>query len=133
MPDTTRDFAERLMAAFQTGGVDALAEFYADDYVNRTPFPGAPTTLEGHAAFVMAAAPHLDFLSTETVEIVADGDSLSILSKNRFRAKKTGEEFDAFGFAVVRLRDCKIVENWGGYDPVGVYKMQEAGVEIPSG
>ena len=132
MTDTnTRELAKQLMEAFNSGGPAALTEFYHPDYVNQTPFPGAPTTFEGHAAFVMAAAPHLEFLSTETIEIVPSDNSLSILSRSRYRAKASGEEFDAFGFAVVRLKDGKIIENWGGYDPVGMAKMNAAGVVIP--
>ncbi|MEL6509912.1 MAG: nuclear transport factor 2 family protein [Pseudomonadota bacterium] len=127
----TREFAEKLMDAFKSGGVSALTDFYHADYVNQTPFPGAPTTLEGHVAFVTAAAPHLEFVSTETVEIVPGEDTLSILSKSRFRVKESGEDFEAFGFAVVRLKEGKIIENWGGYDPVGFAKMHDAGVVIP--
>ncbi|MEM1048030.1 MAG: nuclear transport factor 2 family protein [Pseudomonadota bacterium] len=126
------ELVERLLAAFSHGGLEALAGFYSPDYVNRTPFPGAPTTLDGHAAFEEWARPHLEFVAMEPVEIVAGDNNATVLSRTRFRSRKTGEEFEAFGFAVLRIEDGLIVENWGGYDPVSVLRMQKAGVELPS-
>ena len=130
-PDNVREFVNRLLAAFAAGGIESLAEFYSPDYVNHTPFPGATNDLAGHAAFISAAAPHLEFLSNEPLEIVADEDKASVLTKSQFRARRTGEEFEAFGFSVVRFGNGKIIENWGGYDPIAVSRMMAAGVVIP--
>jgi len=108
-----------------------IEEFYSDNYVNHTPYPGAPSTFAGHAAFLEAAAPHLEFLSNEFIDVVAGDQNACVLSKSTFRQRKTGETFEAFGFAVLRIENGKISENWGGYDPVSVFKMYEAGVRMP--
>jgi ketosteroid isomerase-like protein len=127
----TRETIEALLRAFEEGGLEQLAGFYAPNYANRTPFPGAPSTLAGHAAFEQWAARHLEFLGSEPVHVIADETRAAVLSRNRLRARATGEEFDAFGFAVVCLEDGKVVENWGGYDPVAVLRMQRAGMTLP--
>lgn len=127
----TRETIEGLLRAFEKGGLEQLADFYAPDYVNRTSLPGAPTTLDGHAAFEQWAARHLEFLGSETVHVITEGTRAAVLSRNRLRARATGEEFDAWGFAVVRVEDGKVVENWGGYDPVAVLHMQRAGMTLP--
>jgi ketosteroid isomerase-like protein len=55
-----------------------------------------------------------------------------VLSRNPLRERETGEEFEARGFAVIRAEDGKIVENYGGYDPISVLRMQRAGMTLPS-
>ena len=129
---STQEVVENLLAAFQVGDLSTIAKFYAPDYVNRTPFPGAPSTLAGHAAFLDWAKPHLEFLEMEPVQVVSGDGNAAVLSRSRFRVRKTGEEFDAFGFAVLRVEDGLIVENWGGYDPIAVLRMREAGLELPN-
>ncbi|MEM8987646.1 MAG: nuclear transport factor 2 family protein [Pseudomonadota bacterium] len=129
-PEETGNVVEKFLEAFKIGDLQAITDFYAPDYVNNTPFPGAPATYEGHAAFFKAAAPFLEFLSSETVDVVVGADSAAILSKGRYKVRESGEEFEAFGFAVVKFKDGKIVENWGGYDPVATFKMFEAGVKM---
>ena len=129
--ESTCHLVGRLLAAFQAGGIAGIAEFYAPDYVNRTPFPGAPPTLAGHNAYEDCIARHLEMVTVETVQIVAGEDSAAVLTRTRFRVRSTGQEFDGFGFAVLRIDNGLIVENWGGYDPVAVFRMQQAGVELP--
>jgi len=130
-PEETRETVTRLLSAFDEGGIEALAAHYADDYVNHTPFPGASNDLAGHAAFLTAAAPHLEFLGSETLDIVADAGKAAVLSKSRFRVRASGEEFEATAFSIVRLCDGEVIENWGGYDPIAVARMIEAGVVLP--
>ena len=130
--EATHDLIGRLLAAFQTGGLGAIAEFYSPDYVNRTPFPGAPDTLAGHAAYQDCIAPHLEMVAVEPVQIVAGEGTATVLTSTRFRIRASGDEFDAFGFAVLRIENGLIVENWGGYDPVAVFRMHEAGVRLPA-
>ena len=129
--ESTYTLVGRLLAAFQAGGTEAIARFYSPDYVNRTPFPGAPTTLAGHAAYQDCIARHLEIVTMAPEQIVAGDNSAAVLTRMRFRVRGTGQEFDAFGFAVVRIENGLIVENWGGYDPVAVFRMRQAGVELP--
>ncbi|MEL6666488.1 MAG: nuclear transport factor 2 family protein [Pseudomonadota bacterium] len=128
--NNTKTVVDGLLAAFKMGDMSTIAEYYAPEYVNRTAFPGASEGFDGHAAFFMAAAPYLDFLSNETVDVIVSGESASILSKTRYRIKETSEEFEVFGFAMIKVKDGLIVENWGGYDPIGAFKMFEAGVNM---
>ncbi len=128
--EETKDVVGRFLAAFKVGDMEAVAAFYAPDYVNHTPYPGAPSTFKGHAAFMMAAAPFLEFISNETVEVVIGAGNASILSKSRYRVRETGKEFDAFGLATFKLKDGLIIENWGGYDPVGAFNMFKSGIKM---
>ena len=128
--EETQAFVDKFMASFDVGDMNAIASFYASDYVNRTPYPGAADDFAGHNAFVTAASPFLEFVSSDTIETIVGEGTATILSSNRFRIRESGEEFDAFGYAVIKLRDGLIVENWGGYDVVAAFKMFNAGVSV---
>jgi steroid delta-isomerase-like uncharacterized protein len=113
--------------------IDAIDNWFADDFVDHVEIPGMPPGIEGvkarHAA-LFGAMPDIHI----TVEdVIAEGDTtaarFTITGTNSgefFGIPPTGKAVTVTGMDFMRFRDAKIIEHWGEMDMLGL--MQQLGI-----
>lgn len=112
----TRRFIEQVLS---TGDLDRLGEFMSPEYVEHSPPPGAPPTIEGVTiAFQKYRAAFPDFKYTIEA-LVAEDDLVTArltaagtMEGEWLGLAPTGKHASWSEIHVVRLRDGKFVEHW---------------------
>jgi len=123
---------------WNTGDISVIDEIVAEDYVDHSPAPGAPTGREGIKAGVSgfrAAFPDAHFAITD---MIAEGDKVVVpqtftgTHQGEFHgAPATGNQVTFKGIFIYRIKDGKIVERWAGYDTLSF--MIQLGAVPPPG
>jgi steroid delta-isomerase-like uncharacterized protein len=126
--DQNRETQRALVETVQNRGeIERAGEFIADDFVNRTPFPGVPPTLEGAQQIfrmIRGAFPDHD---AEVVHMVADGDLVATYKtftgthEGEFLGvPPTGRRATIRVMDFVRYSDGKVAEHWNIVDVFGL-------------
>ncbi len=112
-------------------------ELVADDYVGH--FPPNPTLHgpEGLKRFNAQAVTAFPDAHAAIEDLVAEGDEVVVRwmlrgtheGELRGGIPATGRRVQVSGITISRLKDAKVVENWGNYDLLGM--LQQLGV-IPA-
>ena len=105
----------------ERGDERAFRELMADDFVNRTAPPGAPTNADGMLYFLRAVLrPALADLRVEIHDQIAEGDRVTtrktIYGTHRgelLGVSPTQKQVAIDVIDIVRLRDGKYAEHWG--------------------
>jgi steroid delta-isomerase-like uncharacterized protein len=125
-----------IMAIWKAHDLDAIDEYYAEDYVNHSAPPGSVPGLEGEKA---SARTMFNAFSDAEITIdnqIAEGD----LVVTRWSAENThsgefmgipptGKRLSLTGIAIDRIANGKIVESWSEWSMMGL--MQQLGA-VPS-
>lgn len=109
-------------------------ELVADDYVGH--FPPNPTLYgqEGLKQFNAQAATALPDVHTSIEDLIAEGDMVVVRwtlrgtheGELRGGIPATGRQVEVSGITISRIRNGRVVENWGNYDMLGM--LQQLGV-----
>jgi steroid delta-isomerase-like uncharacterized protein len=118
---TAREIATKLyVEMFDTGDVSAVDRFYAADFIDHNPAPGAPSAIESMRGLVSAIRD--GFTDTKhTVVYQAETDDGCIVTQWVMTGKHTGPWFGTpatgrdvsfAGTDIVRVTDGRVVELW---------------------
>ena len=116
-----------------TGNLDAVDHYFAQDFVDHTTPAGLPNGLAGFKAYITrlrSAFPDLHF----TVEdVVAEGETVVVRATARgtmtgdfLEMKATGKTATWTEIHIGRLADGKVVEHWATIDQLGM--LQQLGL-----
>jgi predicted ester cyclase len=119
---TNKTVVSAIEKAWSTGDLPGLDKHFAPDYENHAAIPGMPTDLgTAKMAHGMAMQAFPD-RNVELLDIVAEGDMVSI--RTRVTGTNTGGAFwfdapannrsiDFESWAMYRLEDGRVAESWG--------------------
>jgi len=118
--DIVRQFYETVL---QSGDLDALGHYMAEDFVDHAPWPGHAGTREGFragAAEMRAAFPDL---AIRPVSVFEEEDKVAAVVRisgtqlGAFAGQPaTGRAFEVEAVDILRVRDGKLCEHWGVID-----------------
>ena len=124
----------RLMDKAYTNNPEVYDELVAGDYVGH--FPPNPTLHgpEGLKRFNAEAAVAFPDVRVAIEDLVAERDEVVVRwtlrgtheGELRGGIPATGQRVEVSGITISRIRDGKLVENWGNYDLLGM--LQQLGV-----
>ena len=123
----SREWAEAMVSVFgeavQTGNLDLIDEYVAEDYVEHNPAPDQGPGLSGLKEMFGGFATGFPDLKTESQDIIIEGDK--IVSRDTTTGTNTGEfmgmpatgkSVDFEEIHIGRVENGKMVEHWGLID-----------------
>ncbi len=107
-----------------------LGEFFAEDYVEHRPAPGAPPGIEGLRAMLGQMEEAFPDVVHTIDDIVASGDLVGFRATvagthkgSMMGMPATGKEISVAAIGIVRVKDGKIIEHWGNSDDVRMMRQ----------
>jgi steroid delta-isomerase-like uncharacterized protein len=135
MSDDNKALARRFYEdAINTGNLDLLDEFIADDFVDHEALPGMPTTGPdaAKAALGMFKAAFSDIKFT-VEDLIAEGDKVVARATvtgthdgDFAGIPPTGKSFSISTIDIIEFRDGKAITHWGVTDQAAM--MQQLGL-----
>lgn len=134
MSESNKQLYRRMIEeGFNKGNLDVVDELVSPDHVNHS---DNVKGLEGYKGFISMYRSAFPDLKMTIEEQVAEGDKVV----NRWIATgthqgelmgipPTGKAISTTGIYIARLKDGKIIEEWGNFDALGM--MQQLGI-IPT-
>ena len=133
--EENKAIVRRYQEAHNKNDLAALNEIVAADLISHNKIPGTPAGLEGGKAVHQILAAAFPDLHTDTEDLVAEGDKVTMrfkvsgTDKGGFMGETpTGKSYKVAGISIFRIANNKIVEHWGVFDQLGV--LQQLG-KIP--
>jgi steroid delta-isomerase-like uncharacterized protein len=132
--DKNKELVRRyLQEAYNEGRVEAVDDYFAEDYVNHDPGPGLTPDRAGEKQLVaMFRQAFPDIHSTIDFQI-AEGDlvfsrwsAVGTHSVEAMGMPPTGRRITMDGHEICRIRDGKVAEYWINWDAAGC--MRQLGV-----
>ncbi|MFQ5947374.1 MAG: ester cyclase [Acidimicrobiia bacterium] len=118
---------------FNTGDVDRVDEFVAEDFIEHEAFPGLPEGRDAPKAFLRMLHEGFPDVKISIDDLIAEGDKVvgrgTITGTHRgefMGMPPTGNKVEVHAIDVVRFRDGLAVEHWGVTDQLAM--MQQLGV-----
>jgi steroid delta-isomerase-like uncharacterized protein len=139
MSEENKELVRRYMQEVDKADPQVMSRYFAPDYVEHNPIPGAPTPdLKGQTfAFELALKAFPSYRHTVD-DLIADGDKVvaRITGYGRHEGEFLGipathKDIEVKGIAIWRIADGKIIEHWNEVDKLGL--MQQLGVVPPMG
>ena len=110
--------------------VDAIDEYYAQDYVHHDVSRPDVTTLAGYKAWSSALQSGIPDITVAVDDLIADGDmavkrwtASGIQSAELAGIPPTGKPVRFSGVSIYKFRDGRIVESWYVYDLFGLLQQ----------
>ncbi len=127
---------EVIEEVWNKGDLAAVDRYFADDYVDHSPFPGQGPGPEGYKGAVAAIREAFPDLRLTLEDILGEGDKVAFrytmrgTHQGQFAGMPpTGKPFSVGGMIIARVAGGKAVERWANLDTLGL--MQQLGA-IPS-
>ncbi len=105
---------------FNQGKLDAVEKYFADDWVDHNPSPGAPTGPEAIRNYYRIVQSGFPDLRARVEPLVAEGDLVASRwtlegthQGEYFGEKPTGKRISVTTIGIDRIANGKIVESWG--------------------
>jgi predicted ester cyclase len=132
-PETNKALLRAFLDAFSRGDLDSMMAFCVDDYVWQGSDPAGIGVARGKEAFRQAVQSFRDALPdcrTEILDMVAEDDRVAV----RFReyghhtgaewlgVKPAGTFVEWYPFAIYRVENGKLAEEWFTDDPYQIMK-----------
>lgn len=110
------------------GDMETADRLISEDYVDhRLPDPGLPKTREGLKQTVMAVRNSFPDIKPEILQILAEGDMVSVRvvakgthQKDFLGVKATNKSMEWNEIHIFRLDNGQIMEHWGEFDMLGI-------------
>lgn len=119
--------------AWNAGELDEAFGYFADDYVEHTPFPGLPATKDGLKTLLSSFREAFPDGHVTIDMMIAEGDLVCYYSTARgthtgafMGMPPTGRYVEVGAVHIHRVVDGKIVEHWGHNDQAGM--MRQLGI-----
>lgn len=133
LPEDSKTLGRRIVDAINSGNQASLDEVFAPGYVNRTPFPGTPSDLEGFKQSLTTFRTAFPDYRYTIEDEIAVGDKIVHRLSARATQKgeflgvpSTGKQAAWSEIHIARLANGKVVEHWGIGDQLGM--MQQLGL-----
>jgi steroid delta-isomerase-like uncharacterized protein len=125
--ETKETFKQIFGEVFEKKNVDALDKYVADDFVDRSPPPGAPTDKEAFKAQLRTWLEAFPDLTPKLEAVMAEGEK--VVGRFQFSGTHTGaffgfpptgKRFETLGMEAYRFEDGKIAERWMWRDEMAI-------------
>lgn len=139
MSETNKEIVRQIEAAWTSGAVDELDQYFAPDFVAHSNIPGMPPGLEGAKMADGFVRQFLTDRKKEIVDMVAEGDKVFIrvhvTGTNTsgvpwLGAEPNGETYDFESWSVYTIRDGRVTAHTGLND-VWLFATQMGVVRPP--
>ena len=126
---------QRVYDVFNSGNVDDLDEFVAEDFVDHT--PGVPPGRQGLKQVILGARAAFPDLIIVAEDLIAEGDK--VVSRGSWTGTHTGpmgaiaatgKKVKVEGIDIIRVQNGKIVEHWEATDNYGLM-VQLGVIQLP--
>jgi uncharacterized protein len=108
---------KKVFEAYGNEDVETGLKFMSDDIELQHPMPqetwswaGKQSGKEKMVAFYAGLAEIVDFQIFETLEYIADGDKVAVITHEKNRFKSTGKSFEHEFIQLLTLKDGKIIQ-----------------------
>lgn len=119
------------------GNINALDQFYAENFVDHNAFPGIPPGIEGMRQTYNIIFSALTNIHVTIDDMVAEEDKIVVrVTANGIHTGEfmgipaTGNRISVMEIRIYRIADGKIVEHWGLMDTASL--MQQIGSAPPT-
>jgi ketosteroid isomerase-like protein len=112
MSSDNKQVVQRVYDAFGKGDIESILGNLTDDFIwnvpGPAPFAGRRTGLDGMRQFFQQLASSVEIEQFDVNEILADGDKVVVLGKEREKIRATGNIFETEFVHVYTLRGGKL-------------------------
>jgi predicted ester cyclase len=140
MSEDNKAVVRAIEDAWNTGKVDALEDHFAEDFDNsHSAIPELPPGLQGAKMAHQGAMQSFPDRNVEILDMISEGDRvfvrMRVTGTNQggfplFQVPPNRNQIDFESWAIYRLRDGKVVQQWGMND-VGKLMMQLGALPPP--
>ena len=124
MPQTATDTVRRFYeTVFQSGDIDTVKHFMAEDFVDHAPWPDQPPTRAGFEAGTQQMRAAFPDLAIKPIKLVEEDDKVAAVVRisgtqhGEFMGRKgSGRAFEIDAVDILRVKDGKLKEHWGVID-----------------
>ena len=134
-----KESIRKIEAAWESGALDDLDQYFAPDFQAHSNVPGMPPGLAGAKMAHGMVTQFLTDRKTEIQELVGDGDKVFLRVRVRgnntngvpwIGASANGQPYDFESWSVYTLRDGKVTEHTGLND-IYTFAIQAGAVQPP--